>query len=98
MAHLHLHVALRRRADGQSLGPFQKEMLFFENRETLDRKEISVYIRLGRRAIINVPFQSAVIGPIFNGQEVFFLNFWNLEDGTDRLTRNFGAELPFDAV
>jgi hypothetical protein len=34
------------------------------------------------------------IRPIFKGQE----NFLTLEDGTDMLSRNVGAELPLDAV
>jgi hypothetical protein len=37
------------------------------------------------------------IGPIFNGQEVF-LDFLNLEDGTDTLSRNVGKGLQFYAL
>jgi hypothetical protein len=35
------------------------------------------------------------IGPIFKGQVVFaFLDYLMLEDGTDRLSRSVGMELP----
>jgi hypothetical protein len=56
-----------------------------------------------RRVVIFTDVSGQPLGPIFKGQEVqeenlFFLDFLTLEDGTDRLSRNVGKGLPLDAA
>ena len=55
-----------------------------------------------QRRVVN-PYRrfDTIIGSIFKGQEVqveYQEDFSTLEDGTDRLSRNVGAELPLYAA
>ena len=51
-----------------------------------------------RRVVILYRRSGQHIGPIFKGQEVQEEDFFTLEDGTDRLSRNVGKGLPLDAA